>query len=517
MQRGAVLADIFISYARADRDKIEKLAAALEAEGYSVWWDRQIEGGAKFSAEIEREVLAAKTVIVAWSASSIESMWVADEATIGRDNHKLVPIAIDAVTPPIGFRQVQTLDFERWNGRADDEAFSALVQSCKTDQSGATPKQPAETPARSGVSLIVLPFRTISADPRDQVLTIAIHEDLTTQLARVKDYFVIARTTAARYEDRDIAPDRLARELGVTYVLEGSVRRGGDDIRVSAQLIDARSGGHLAALSFDRPAADLLGLQNDLIAEIINHLGSEINLAEVRRLEERAGVNPSAVDSYKCARVAIAQHGWNRRGIAAAIDHLEKAIEADPDYAPAISHMALLKGFGASVGIYGDGLESVKADVTALADRAIKIDRQSSDVLGFSGCALCDIGDVEHGLIHLERAAELDPSNAQAHAAYGWARIMQGKASEGVARMSAAIRISPQQPGLAFWMFGLSEGLKQLGDDDGAAATLERAIRCDPSFAPSYLSLAAIYNQRGDQDQAKKLLVRANKVQAQNE
>ena len=510
------MADVFISYASADRDRIAPLAAALEDAGLSVWWDRQLEGGAPFSREIERELEAAGKILVAWSDASLESMWVADEATVGRDKRNLVPITVDPVRAPIGFRQIQTIDFSKWSGAATEPAFEALLSAL--DLSNARPSSET-TPVEShhGVSLIVLPFRTISADPQDGVLATAVHEDLTTQLARVKDYFVISQSTANLYQGRDVAPSRFARELGVTYILEGSLRRGGDDIRVSAQLIEAATGVHLAALTFDRPVKDLLSLQNDLINEIVNNLGSQINLAEVRKLEARANLSPSALEHYRCARVALDQKGWNKSGVKAAIGHLESAIEADTEYAPAISQLALLKGLASVNSLLDVDTAHIKDEVMALSRRAVELDPQSSDVLGFAGCAMADVGEAEEGEHHILRAIEIDPSNAQAHAAYGWSLILQGKAAAGVPEMQAAIRISPKHPGLAFWLFGVATGLRQMGETDAAIAALERSIRFDPKFQASYILLAGIKDAAGDKEAALKLQKRAAQIKAASE
>ena len=508
------MADIFISYSRKDREKIAKLAAALEAEGYSVWWDQRIEAGSRFSNDIEKEINDASNVIVAWSRASVESMWVADEATIGRDSHKLIPICLDKVNPPIGFRQVQTIAFDGWAGRKSDPCFQKLAAAFSVNRDGSNTKATQLDTKRSGVSLIVLPFRAISTDPEDAILSMALHEDLTTQLARVKDYFVISRNTAAIYGRETVEPTQLGHDLGVTYVLEGSVRRSGGDVRINAQLIDAVSGGHLAALSFDRPATELIGLQNDLIAEIVNHLGSELNLAEVRRIEERANINPTAFESYACARSALAQTGWNKKGLGAAIAHLERAIEEDPEYGPAIAHLSLLKGLGIINKIVDKDIETLKPEIKTLANRAIALDRQSSDVLGFAGCALCDIGEINEGVSCLERAIEIDPSNAQAHSAYGWAKILQGETETGVASMSAAIRISPKQPGLAFWLYGMATGLRKLDQLEAAETTLERAIQFDPTFVESYTLLAEIAQQQSNVAYAEEVRKRAAAMKA---
>lgn len=123
------MADIFISYARADRDRIAKLATALEEAGYSVWWDRHIAGGAEFSKDIERELDAATVVIVAWSRHSIESRWVKDEAVAAADAGKLIPVSIDETPAPMGFKQFHVIDFARWNGDAQASAFQDLARA----------------------------------------------------------------------------------------------------------------------------------------------------------------------------------------------------------------------------------------------------------------------------------------------------------------------------------------------------------------------------------------------------
>ncbi|NOX81415.1 MAG: toll/interleukin-1 receptor domain-containing protein, partial [Alphaproteobacteria bacterium] len=137
------MADIFISYARADRDRIEKLAAALEAQGYSVWWDRHIVGGAEFSEEIERALDAAAIVIVAWSADAAKSPWVKDEAVAARDAGKLIPITFDETPAPMGFRQFQAIDCQSWKGDAAAAPFQDLSRAVKARLTGEHQTAPA--------------------------------------------------------------------------------------------------------------------------------------------------------------------------------------------------------------------------------------------------------------------------------------------------------------------------------------------------------------------------------------
>src|SRR4029434_7855408 len=125
------VADIFVSYVAEDRAIAEKIARALENTGFSVWWDRHLHGGANFAAESERQLTAAKIVVVLWSNRSLDSQWVRDEAQQARDENKLIPIRLDQVQPPLGFRQVQCLDFDHWSGDAKDECFAGPVGSIR--------------------------------------------------------------------------------------------------------------------------------------------------------------------------------------------------------------------------------------------------------------------------------------------------------------------------------------------------------------------------------------------------
>ena len=123
------MADIFISYVHSDRERVKPLVDALETVGFSVWWDRQIDAGAEFSKDIERELGAAKAVIVAWSAAGRDSRWVRDEASLAIEQGKLVPVQFDESGPPLGFQQFHGIDLSEWHGASDDEAFQALCTS----------------------------------------------------------------------------------------------------------------------------------------------------------------------------------------------------------------------------------------------------------------------------------------------------------------------------------------------------------------------------------------------------
>ena len=523
----SAMADIFLSYARSDFDRVKPLAEALIARGASVWWDQHMRSGDEFSKEIERELKNAGAVIVCWSRNGVKSRWVRDEATIAARQGKLKAVSLDGEEPPIGYMQFHAQDLSNWSGAHDSEAITSLLSSCANNANpnaasdstaAATDALPSETRMGAAirrqhenrnVSLVVLPFQTISTDPADQVLSLAIHEDLTTQLARVRGYFVISRTTASVCAKNNMSVADLGADLGVSYVLEGSLRRAHDDVRVTAQLIDAKTGGHVAALRFDRPYTELLELQNDLIAKIVNCLGSEINLAEVRRLEARANANPTAVDHLNKAQSLMAKKGWNRDGLSATMEALEKAITRDPEYAPAISQLALVKGMAAQFGLVDGPHKDIRDEVIGLANRAVALEGDASDVLGFAGCACCDVGEIDHGFRMLEKAFEIDPSNAQAVAAFGWAHMMLGRHDEAIEYSEAALRISPQQPALALWLYGLAQAQIMKGRLEDASSALHRSMRADPKFLPPYGLLATIEAEKGNHDAAERILTSA--------
>ncbi|PWE17183.1 hypothetical protein DDZ18_05660 [Marinicauda salina] len=354
-------------------------------------------------------------------------------------------------------------------------------------------------------SIVVLPFDALSQAPEDAVLADAVTEDLTTQLARVPRYFVIARTSAYAYKDQPLDVRTIREELGVAYALEGSLRRAGEQIRVTAQLIDTRSGSHVWAGHFDRDAESLLDLQNDLISEIVAHLGSQINLAEVRRLETRRRVKPSAMQHYNQAAAVIIRKGLNPDAVEESNAELREALELEPEFAPAMAQLALQEAIAIMTGRIEDTPEA-RAEIATMADRAVSLERDAPDVLGYAGCALCDIGEGERGLPLLDRALELDPSNAQAHAAKGASLILRGRFAEGVDELEAAVRISPKHPAVAFWLHQLGLGLQQLGRLDEARAALERARRYDADFLPAALLLARILSDSGETDAARELI-----------
>ncbi|MHA7871259.1 MAG: TIR domain-containing protein [Hyphococcus sp.] len=279
------MADIFISYARADRQRIEKLAAALEAEGYSVWWDREIAGGAEFSAVIEQELAAAKTVIVGWSAQSLGSHWVRDEADYARGENKMLPLSLDGSLPPLGFRQIHALDFSGWNGEASHAAFRDLCSAL-----GSKAPAPADT-ATAGASaqqkpiVAVRPFTSLSSDAEIEFLADGVCEDIITSLSNYRQLAVPARATLFALKSRTTDAAEVAARLGARYIVDGSFRKIGSHIRISVQFVDAAGGAQLWAKKFDEALETLTDTPDAVADKIAGSIFAQFLRAETDRAD----------------------------------------------------------------------------------------------------------------------------------------------------------------------------------------------------------------------------------------
>jgi adenylate cyclase len=333
------MADVFISYARPDQAAAEKLAQLLIGAGHSVWWDRNIEGGAAFAKTIERELNAASVVVVLWSKHACDSDWVTDEAAIARDKGALLPISLDGTAQPIGFRQYQAIDFAGWHGGADEPRVQALLSAIASRLGAATTAPPRKTAARkrpyavyAGVttatvaaalvafaflqrqgkesgsdvggtaevkfaegSVAVLPFVALSSGEDDGYFADGLTEEIINALTTVPDLLVTARTSAFHFKGKDTPVPEIARALGVAHVVEGSVRRSGKQARIAAQLIRAADGFHLWSNTYDRPLDDAFAVQTDIAEHVAAALGVLLDDRQ-RRMMADAGVRD--VDAF---------------------------------------------------------------------------------------------------------------------------------------------------------------------------------------------------------------------------
>ena len=340
------MAKVFLSYSREDVAAAKQLAACIDRAGHQVWWDHQIEGGSRFTAEIDRELKGADAVVVIWTKASVESPWVQDEAAEGRDTGRLVPVMLGAEKPPLGFRQFQSIEFGSWNGEADRPELDALIRAIaqkggEPKAKGASAKQEAKTRDHRA-SVCVLPFANMSGDPEQEYFSDGISEDIITDLSKVSALSVVARNTAFGFKGQNVDVKHVANNLGVDHVLEGSVRKVGNRVRITAQLIDGKAGDHLWADRYDRDLTDIFAIQDEISKEIVRALKITLLPEEEQAIEARGTENAQAYNLYLMARQQWIWGSWgNSRRDDAIVRICKQATTFDPDYAEAWALLAL--------------------------------------------------------------------------------------------------------------------------------------------------------------------------------
>lgn len=395
------MADIFVSYASEDRQRVEKIAAALEADGFSVWWDRKLGSGSDFSSDIEQALREAKIALVVWSKASVESHWVKDEAVYARDHAKLCPISLDGTEPPMGFRQIQSADMSAWRGNADDPAFAQLLAALRSKAGAATapelspapvsakpaprlamlagggallllavlagflltrggtnaPDEVASTPVatedlitdqseeivtRLEKSVAVLPFIDLSPNSDQEYFSDGLTEEILNSLARLPELKVTARTSAFHFKGKDIPIPQIAESLEVKNIVEGSVRRSGDRLRITAQLIRAEDGFHLWSDTYDGTLEDIFDVQEAIAENIATTLQVYLDSEAREEMFSYGTRDVEAYDHYLRGRAEQAKwhDTYQGDGIWRANQSFAKAVERDPTMAFAYFQMA---------------------------------------------------------------------------------------------------------------------------------------------------------------------------------
>ena len=341
------------------------------------------------------------------------------------------------------------------------------------------PSTPAATGAGSRPSIAVLPFKVLADDQRLSFLADGLAEDVIALLARVAGFELIAPSSSFAFRNREASAEKIARDLGVRYIVEGSLRAIGDTLRVSTQLIDAASARVLWSGRVEGRSDDTADLQDGIARGVISELEPELTRAEIAHIRRLRPENVDAWGSYQQGVGAIALKGWTDEALQESRSHLRRAFKLDPHFAQARALFALTSALGSNTGVLPSTPE-LHREALDEAERAIVLDDGSTAVLGFAGCALADLGQRERGCEILQRALAIDPSNAQAHVALGASLGMQGFVEEGVASMRRGMRISPQDRRLGFWRWALGSLLLRGGLIEAALVEARASAGRDP-------------------------------------
>jgi adenylate cyclase len=367
-------------------------------------------------------------------------------------------------------------------------ALASSAMSLSTAPLAETPKQPNDQP-----SIAIMPFTCFSEEREFKFLADAMTEDLITMLARIPGFIVIARQSSFTYQGRSVDSRQIGRELGVRYIVDGSLRPIAGQLRVGARLIDAMTAAQLWADRFDCRAENVLELQDQIARAIASRIEPELVRAEIALIRRRRDVNPNAWTCYRQGAGVISLKGWSEETLTQATALLRQAATLDPDFALAHAQLALFLSLGARLGLVIDGPAAV-TEARSEAERAVTIDHDSSEVLGYAGCALAELGDVQRGSEILGRAIENDPSNAQAWVALGSSLCFLEKASDvGLEKLQHGIRLSPRDHRLGFWGTFYALALARHRRLTEAYDEARTACRRDPQFyvAPVVLALTA--------------------------
>ncbi len=431
------MADVFISYARTDKERVAPLVAAIEAQGWSVWWDPEIDAGQQFDDQIEAELKAAKAVLVVWTPTSAASRWVRGEAREAADRGTLVPVRFEGASLPMDVRAIHTTDLDGWAENAQSPQFQALLRSLGAmiarqranaavgaDTSSVVPASPAAAPR---VSICVLPFSNMSGDAEQEYFSDGISEDVITDLNKVSALSVVARNTAFGFKGKQIDIPLIARQLKVSHILEGSVRKAGQRVRISAQLIDSSTGNHVWAERYDRDLNDIFALQDEISQAIVKALKLKLLPEEKKAIERRGTDN---VEAYNLFLMAWQYYVTGLEGDARRAESIVRlctgAAEIDPNYARAWALMALGQMILRFVhGKSGD-------DGLAAADRALALDANLAEAHAVKARIFSEAGRYDEASAEIDVALRLDAESYEVNRAAAYVRFRQQRIQDAI-------------------------------------------------------------------------------------
>jgi TolB-like protein/class 3 adenylate cyclase len=353
-------------------------------------------------------------------------------------------------------------------------------------------------PGAPRLSMVVLPFANLGGSPEQEYFVDGVTESLTTDLSRISGAIVIARNTAFAYRGKAVDIREIGRDLNVRYVLEGSVQRSGDRMRVNVQLVEAETGTHLWAERFDKPVASLFDMQDEIVARIANQLRAEIVRAEARRAETSA--KPDAIDFW------LRGYDWMNRGVnpealAKARECFERARGFEPCDVNAMLGLVMVDAIETRTRSFAGGRKLVNAEALAMQARALEPDNARAHFC--LGLVLLLSRRPEEAIAELERALALDPNLAFAHAQIGFAKSVLGRPEESEGHVMEALRLSPRDTGAYIWFDCLCIAKLLLGQDAEAVLWGRRSIESNRGYPMVHFHYAAALALCGRLDEAR--------------
>ncbi|MET4196356.1 TolB-like protein/class 3 adenylate cyclase/Tfp pilus assembly protein PilF [Bradyrhizobium sp. LA8.1] len=358
--------------------------------------------------------------------------------------------------------------------------------------------RPAVLPAPR-LSIVVLPFMNLGGDTEQDYFVDGVTENLTTDLSRISGAFVIGRHTAFTYKNKVIDLKQIGRELNVRYLLEGSVQRGGNRLRVNVQLIDAETGSHLWAERFDKPVTDLFDTQDEIVARLANALDAQLIAVEARRAERSR--HPDAMDFY-FRGVALWNKGITSESMAQARSFFERALALDPGNIGAMVGVGLVDASIGAIFLADDRAAHLAAAETTLT-KALSLAPNHALAHMILGVVQIFTNRAIQGIAECERALALDRNLANAHAAIGFAMNSLGRGAETEAHVNEALRLSPRDISAFRWLQMVGFAKVQLNADAEAVTWFRRSLEANRNYPITHFGFAAVLALLGSLDEAR--------------
>ncbi len=504
--------DVFISYARSSEEDAHRIAQSLRQEGFSVWRDDELPAHRSYSDVIEERLKSAKAVVVLWSAESAKSHWVRAEANTALEAGTLVQATLDSVLPPMPFNQIQCADLKGWNGDTSASGWQKLESSVASliktmdDESETAASAASPAPAEQ-TSICVLPFANMSGEPEQEYFSDGISEDIITDLSNVSALSVVARNTSFTFKGQSLDVKEVAERLGVTHVLEGSVRKAGNRVRITAQLIDGAKGDHVWAARFDRDLTDIFEIQDEISKAIVDALKVKLLPREKRAIENRGTSNVEAYNLYLMARQHwISGSVGNPRREESIIRLCRQATLLDSNYAEAWALMGLAQ-------LELRFVHGREENALPAAERALEINPGLPEAHCIKARYLEEDGKSEEAERQIRTALKLDPDSWEVNREVARMLFRHGRIGESIPYFEKAASLTETD-----WHnpLMLSTCYQATGDPSGiqkaAQLTLERterAVTGDPANGTALAGGAYALAMFGQIDRAREWTRRA--------
>jgi TolB-like protein/Tfp pilus assembly protein PilF len=419
-------------------------------------------------------------------AARLEGIAKPGAICLSEDAYRQVKSRLDLAVSDLGATQLKNI------------AEPVRVYSLEVGRGAAQAKQPpVSTPPR--LSIVVLPFANLGGVPEQEYFVDGVTESLTTDLSRIFGSFVIARNTAFTYKGKHVHVKQIGCELNVRYVLEGSVQRSGNRMRVNVQLIDAETGKHLWAERFDKPVADLFDMQDEIVARLAGQLGTHLIEAEARRAEQAP--HPDSMDLYFQGMASV-NRGAAPENLAQARNFFEHALALDPANIDALVGTAFVDSLSVASILSDDRASRTAAAETALT-KVLSLAPDHPLAQMVLGAIYIYTNRAVEGIARCEHALALDRNLAFAHTYIGVAKVFIGRAEETESHVLDGLRLSPRDTFAYIWMLVAGLAKLYLGRDEEAVAWFRRAIEANRNIPILHFLLAAALAQLGRMSEAR--------------